>query len=1127
MDLKIVQVWVASIGLFFHACQVAGSPYSFDAEPVYLGAVGHYAPLDYYPVAVAANGGTVWSLDLFHKEVQKLGSTGQVDQRFAVSERWPRDMEVDGAGNIYVADSAYNTIRKYDPNGNQLLQFGYSGDQPGEFKQLRAIVLDGAGNIYAADYATELSKFDPHGRLLWNTKAGVTPQGDLKAPQGIALDASGNIYVADTTLNEILIYSPTGTYLRKIPTVGTNWKLESPVGVAVAADGSIFVLNRLQLGDEIGLPQIVKFTNAGAFVDAWGRKGRGPGELWEPQGLTLDSNGDLVVAGFQGHNIVRYDQAGNFLGEFNDHNIQPNEFAQVRGAAVGKDGTLYVTDFWNQLVQVFDRYGTFLDMWGERGQGPGQYFNFPRFTAINDAGDIYVSDDRQVRRFTASGDFLAMSPYFTFPGGISIDSAGNVWVTGQGDDTIHELTPDLVDILELDGSAIPGGLNSPFGIAHDAGDRIYVADTMNHRILRLAPNGDFELAWGTEGYDPGQFRAPVGIAIDSEGHVFVSETWNERIQVFSPDGDYLTGWDVPGQPDKDVARVYELTMDGDYFLYAPDHTPGQAEVHKYALVPDVDPSGVPVYVAGQDLGYYLWSDDGAEWRVRWSGDGVLHDFSGTVTSTTPFVSSTAVGLDPDDAFTATSPNRVDFSASESDGDEGFDFLVGESGVVTFDLKIDGVASAGKVRVGSGNWVPNTLPLPLMTTAAAVSPIDTFGRPAYQPGVDGGVYVWQDAVDGEWHVRLNGDGVHTDNYTLAISTTGTFTGVTGIGLASNDALTSTQNTITYTGFVGAWQDGIDFFAQDGDVISFTLTRNGAPAGNSIVVGRTNQQPGTGTVPLVSAPAIGVVPSPIENVATVGAPNYVPAQDAGYYLWQDEDDGEWHVRWSGDSVKTFTYAGTIATSQPFTSVSTFSFESNDSLQVDTSTVSFTARAGAGQDGLDFFVPEGTQVTFSLFVDEQAVASEVEIGNAAVHPTDSTFTLLSASLSTNPDGQPSSYNPAVTSGYFIWRDVSDGKWHLRWSGDSITTFHYEGSVKSSSGFSNWAGYSFESNDTVNLVGDTLTFTALAGAGDDGLDFTVPAGSQLIFDLQSQYADNPATIAIGTANAHPATIPFSLPAP
>jgi DNA-binding beta-propeller fold protein YncE len=104
-------------------------------------------------------------------------------------------------------------------------------------------------------------------------------------------------------------------------------------------------------------------------------------------------------------------------------------------------------------------------------------------------------------------------------------------------------------------------------MAIDKDGHLYVADTANHRIVKLAPDGQlvdtWDSAWwrGLESWKPGcldnndrqlalgdgEFCEPWGIAVGPDGNVFVADTWNHRVQVFSPEGAFLGKFGIFGQ----------------------------------------------------------------------------------------------------------------------------------------------------------------------------------------------------------------------------------------------------------------------------------------------------------------------------------------------------------------------------------------------------------------------------------------------------------------------------------------------------------------------------------------------------------------------------------------------------
>jgi DNA-binding beta-propeller fold protein YncE len=121
-----------------------------------------------------------------------------------------------------------------------------------------------------------------------------------------------------------------------------------------------------------------------------------------------------------------------------------------------------------------------------------------------------------------------------------------------------------------------GAWNGPHGLAIDADGFLYVADTYNHRVVKLSPQGDVVYAWqstwwrGLSSWKPngcldgndrplalgeGEFCEPWGVAVGPDGRVFVADTWNHRVQVFGPDGTFLHSLGTFGTSGGDVASA--------------------------------------------------------------------------------------------------------------------------------------------------------------------------------------------------------------------------------------------------------------------------------------------------------------------------------------------------------------------------------------------------------------------------------------------------------------------------------------------------------------------------------------------------------------------------------------------
>jgi DNA-binding beta-propeller fold protein YncE len=125
---------------------------------------------------------------------------------------------------------------------------------------------------------------------------------------------------------------------------------------------------------------------------------------------------------------------------------------------------------------------------------------------------------------------------------------------------------------------LAGQFNRPRGLAVAGDGSIYVADTDNHRIQHLSPEGEVLHSWGkfgdinTNAAPGGTFNQPWGIAVGPEGSVYVADTWNHRVQKFSPEGDFLAMWGFFGQAESPKAfwGPRDVDVDEDGFVFITD-----------------------------------------------------------------------------------------------------------------------------------------------------------------------------------------------------------------------------------------------------------------------------------------------------------------------------------------------------------------------------------------------------------------------------------------------------------------------------------------------------------------------------------------------------------------------------
>ena len=289
-------------------------------------------------------------------------------------------------------------------------------------------------------------------------------------------------------------------------------------------------------------------------------------------------------------------------------------FYQPTGLDFDAAGNMYVADYANHLIRkitpagvvsTFAGNGTagFLD-----GTGTAAQFEGPYDVAVDDAGNVYVSDtfNDAIRKITSAGvvttfagngtygfvDGVGAGAMFRTPQGIDIDADGNLYVADKNNQRIRKITPNgTVTTLaglggagaSTDGDATVAQFSSPAGVAVDASGNVYVGDAGNHRIRKVTPAGVVStLAGSTAGITDAdgtaaRFNAPTGVVVDANGNIYVADDENERIRKVTPSGTVTTiaGGFVPGftdgaGEDAQFRSPTGISLDGSGHIYVAD-----------------------------------------------------------------------------------------------------------------------------------------------------------------------------------------------------------------------------------------------------------------------------------------------------------------------------------------------------------------------------------------------------------------------------------------------------------------------------------------------------------------------------------------------------------------------------
>ena len=222
---------------------------------------------------------------------------------------------MDSAGNVYVADTYNDEIRKISPSGVVSTLAGSAGQQgssdgtgsAARFSYPEGVAVDSAGNVYVADfYNDEIREISPSGVV--STLAGSAGQrgshdgaggaARFDWPDGVAVDGAGSVYVADTYNDEIREISPSGVVSTLAGSAGQTGssdgaggaaRFDGPDGVAVDGAGNVYVADTYN--DEIReiTPSGLVTTLAGSAGQTGSGNGTGGGaRLDDPNGVALN-----------------------------------------------------------------------------------------------------------------------------------------------------------------------------------------------------------------------------------------------------------------------------------------------------------------------------------------------------------------------------------------------------------------------------------------------------------------------------------------------------------------------------------------------------------------------------------------------------------------------------------------------------------------------------------------------------------------------------------------------------------------------------------------------------------------------------------------------------------------------
>ncbi|MBX9659575.1 MAG: hypothetical protein K2X00_13480 [Nitrospiraceae bacterium] len=330
----------------------------------------------------------------------ELGSIG--DGGLATRARlwFAAGVAVDAAGNIVIADSFNNRVRRVDAASGKIETVAGTGQQG----------FSGDG-----DLATE---------------------AQLNSPSGVAIDDKGNIIIADSFNNRIRIVDARTGIISTVAGTGEQGcsgddglavraQLSGPTGLALSADGALFIADsgnhRIRKLDRA---QQIIVTVAGSGIA--GEAGDGglavQAELNDPSGVAVDRNGHLLIADTMNNRVRRVDAASGIMStvagtgeegfDGDGDSATLARLMQPSGIAVDAEGAVYLSDTFNNRIRRIDGV----------------------------SGIITTVVGTDLRGHSING-MLAETAPLNNPMGLTRDSLGNLLVADSGNHCVLRIMP--------------------------------------------------------------------------------------------------------------------------------------------------------------------------------------------------------------------------------------------------------------------------------------------------------------------------------------------------------------------------------------------------------------------------------------------------------------------------------------------------------------------------------------------------------------------------------------------------------------------------------------------------------------------------------------------------------------
>ena len=240
----------------------------------------------------------------------------------------PQDFVLGKNGRVYVlsrgVEQLGQRVSKISLDHEFQGQFGSFGGEDGRFIWPRSIDVDQDGRVYVSDeFTNHISVFDAEGVFRFNWGRFVTDGGLLSGPSGIAFDSQDDLWVVDSLNHRVQRFAKTGGFKSNFGQPGTeDGSFEMPWGLCIDRNDDIYVA-------DWGNNRVQKFSPDGKLLVKFEGTSNGLGSLKGPSGVAVDSEGDVYVTDWGNHRVQIYDADGRYITTLVGDAQEPSPWTQT------------------------------------------------------------------------------------------------------------------------------------------------------------------------------------------------------------------------------------------------------------------------------------------------------------------------------------------------------------------------------------------------------------------------------------------------------------------------------------------------------------------------------------------------------------------------------------------------------------------------------------------------------------------------------------------------------------------------------------------------------------------------------------------------------------------------------